>query len=289
MPRKSRIIYPGAIYHIYQRGNNKDFIFEDSNVKRFMLKYLEEYNKRFDYEILAYVIMNNHYHLLMKTNSSTISEIMFFFNNLMGKFINGRLNRTGHAFEDRYKCELVETDAYLIWLLRYIHRNPVKAGLCIDVKDYKWSSHHIYEGRIESYVNTEFIMNLLGENESASLKQYSKLINCVGNEKDKGQDYQVIREALNMPENILPHRKIYVSNENKVTRKAFEYIIHELNIKEDVFNAIKTGKRHQYLRDIKLKFIRAAMKECYSIREIAAYMNLHPSAVSKSLSRYKIK
>ncbi|MDF2675180.1 MAG: transposase, partial [Clostridiales bacterium] len=110
MTRKNRDIFEGAIYHVYQRGNNREHILENSNYKTFLLKQIKEYNKIFDFQLLAYVIMNNHYHLLIKTNKSPISDIMFNINNVLGKYLNRELNRTGHVFEGRYNSKLVDTD-----------------------------------------------------------------------------------------------------------------------------------------------------------------------------------
>jgi len=169
MARKDTVKYEGALYHIYQRGNNKEFIFENDNIKTFILKYLKEYNKKFDYELLAYVIMDNHYHLLIKTNKADISTIMFNINNLLGKYVNGQLGRTGHAFDSRYRCKLVETDANLIWLLRYIHRNPVKAHICNDINDYRWSSHNFYKNYVKSHIYIDFILRILGNSKEDAI------------------------------------------------------------------------------------------------------------------------
>lgn len=98
--RKSLQIYEGAIYHITQRGNNKAYVFERDEIKSFFIKQLRGHNKKFDYEILAFVIMDNHYHLLIRTNEDSMSKIMFYINNLMGKYLNDKLGKTGHVFEE---------------------------------------------------------------------------------------------------------------------------------------------------------------------------------------------
>lgn len=158
LPRDNRIIFEGAIYHVYQRGNNKEFIFRNSKHKVFILKQIKEYNKCFDFELLAYVIMDNHYHLLIKTNKVPINQIMFNINNVIGKYLNRELERTGHLFENRYKSKLVENDDYLVWLLRYMHRNPIRANICDSVDDYRWSSHYFYKNGINEFVITNFIL-----------------------------------------------------------------------------------------------------------------------------------
>ncbi|MDF2672566.1 MAG: transposase [Clostridiales bacterium] len=223
MGRKNRFIYEGAIYHIYQRGNNKEYIFEDDKIKSFILKYLKEYNKKFDYEILAYVIMNNHYHLLIKTNKSPIDQIMFYLNNLLGKYINDKLNRTGHAFEDRYKCELVETDTYLIWLLRYIHRNPVRANMCNDVKDYRWSSHRFYQYyRASLFINTSFILGMFGNDKESAINVYLRLVESTGFHENVEKDCEIIKEMFNFNETKAENKNNIISNFVSSNRKTLE-------------------------------------------------------------------
>jgi putative transposase len=282
MSRRNRLIYKGAIYHIYQRGNNKEFIFEDDNMKSFILHTLEKYQRKLDYEVLAYVIMNNHYHLLLRANESPIGDIMFYLNNPLGKYVNEKLNRTGHVFEGRYKCKLVENDAYLIWLLRYIHRNPVKANICSDVDDYKWTSHYFYKSQIKSYINTEFILSKLGESLEAAVKRYLILVSSPGNDNDNDRDYNITKEIFNLKE--LPNLNGN-SDVPKYNRKNLDDIITEFNIPSNILFDIKKGSKKQFLTPIKLAIIKNALEECYSIKEIAEYLNAAPSTISKLISR----
>lgn len=282
MSRRNRLIYNGAIYHIYQRGNNKEFIFEDDNMKSFILHTLEKYQRKLDYEVLAYVIMNNHYHLLLRANESPIGDIMFYLNNPLGKYVNGKLNRTGHVFEGRYKCKLVENDAYLIWLLRYIHRNPVKANICSNVDDYKWTSHYFYKNQIKSYINTEFILSKLGESVEAAVKRYLALVSSPGNDNDNDRDYNITKEIFNLKE--LPNLNVS-SDAPKYNRKNLDDIITEFNIPSNILFDIKKGSKKQFLTPIKLTIIKNALEECYSIKEVAEYLNAAPSTISKLISR----
>lgn len=284
MARKKNIIYEGAIYHIYQRGNNKEFIFQNDNIKTFILKYLKEYNKKFDYELLAYVIMDNHYHFLIKTNKTPISTIMFFINNLLGKYINGQLDRTGHVFESRYKCKLVETDASLIWLLRYIHRNPVKANICSDINEYRWSSHYLYSNYVKSNINIDLILSMLGNSKESALEKYFRLVKLIGNENDNNKDYEIIKQEFNLKETN------YLNSDNftKSNRATLDEITINLNIHENELFDIRSGNRKTCLTQLKLGIIKNALSECYSLKEIADYLNAAPSTISKLISRNKI-
>ncbi|WP_337961230.1 transposase [Caloramator sp. mosi_1] len=138
--------------------------------KRFIIKQLKEYNKKFDYELLGYVIMDNHYHLLMRTHKDTISTIMFNLNNVVAKFLNTALDRTGHALEKRYHCNLIDSESQLYATLRYIHRNPIRAHICDSIDEYLWSSHWFYKRGINSFINVDFILDMLSEDRKNQLK-----------------------------------------------------------------------------------------------------------------------
>ena len=208
MSRAPRPQYEGAIYHVCQRGNNKDYIFEDSKSKVFLLKEIISYNKVFDFQLLAFVIMDNHYHLLIRTYKTPISTIMFNLDNVLSKFLNRVLNRTGHVFQGRYRSELVENDVYLIWLLRYIHRNPVRAKICENVEQYRWSSHCFYKYGINGAVYTDFVLNTISSNKSSAIKQYMELVNFSYSEEDKETDLEYFKEkySFNDTGNILNNR-----------------------------------------------------------------------------------
>ncbi|MBK5241222.1 transposase [Clostridium sp.] len=288
MPRKNMVIYEGAVYHIYQRGNNKEFIFEDDNIKTFILKYLKEYNKKFDYELLAYVIMDNHYHFLIKTNKTDISTIMFFINNLLGKYVNEKLDRTGHAFDSRYKCKLVETDAYLIWLLRYIHRNPVKAHICNDINEYRWSSHYFYNNYVKSHVNIDFILSMLGNSRKSAVEKYLKLVGSIGYENDNDKDYAIIKQELNIKETPFLNSNKENCTLEKLNRTTLDEIIMNLNVDESELLGIRNGNRKPVFTPIKIGIIKGALEQCYSLKEIADFLNAAPSTISKLITRNKI-
>jgi REP element-mobilizing transposase RayT len=115
LPARRNIMFEGAVYHIFARGNNREYIFQNTKHKEFLIEKIRDNNKIFDFQLLAYVIMNNHYHLLMKTNKAPISDIMFGINNSLGKYLKRELGKTGHVLEKRYGCKLIHNDAYLLW------------------------------------------------------------------------------------------------------------------------------------------------------------------------------
>ena len=126
------------------RGINKQQIFEDSEDYDKFISILMEYKEICEYSIYAYCLMGNHIHLLLKEGSETLEQV---FKRICGKFVywyNTKYQRTGHLFQDRFKSEPVDTQEYLLTVIRYIHQNPVKAEICKRVSDYAHSSYSEY-------------------------------------------------------------------------------------------------------------------------------------------------
>ena len=157
MPRAQRICYPGAIYHIYQRGNNKQDIFLDDSDRSYLLTLFLRAKEKFGFLLYCYALMNNHFHATIETpNAVPISKIMQYVSGSYAQYFNKKYERKGHLFQSRFGGILVEKDAYLLELSRYVHLNPVRAGLTDDPGRYKWSSYDLYvRPRKDPLVNTE--------------------------------------------------------------------------------------------------------------------------------------
>lgn len=286
MARTPRILFDGTVYHIYQRGNNKDFIFRNPKHKTFLLKQLREYNKRFDYQLLAYAIMDNHYHFAIRTNKDPIDRIMFNVNNVMSKFLNRELNRTGHIYESRYGCEVVDNDAYLIWLLRYIHRNPVRAGICEKVKDYRWSSNIFYQyNYTSSFIDINYILNIISSNRFQAINQYLNLMDTSGCDNNREKDFSFVKDNYNLKET-----PSCVNSNNVITLQRFTLndIMQSINVSDDAKQLILKGDNHKSLIPYKIEFLKAALASKYSLVEISRFINTTPGALRKFRDYHKI-
>lgn len=144
MARAWRIEYEGALYHVLSRGNDKKNIVISDDDRRIFLKTTGEMAERFDIDIFAYALMDNHYHLLLRTNRANLCRSMQWFGATYTKRFNLRNNHVGHLFQGRYKNMLVQNDSYLLQLSYYIHRNPLRAGIVERLADYHWSSYGVY-------------------------------------------------------------------------------------------------------------------------------------------------
>jgi REP-associated tyrosine transposase len=146
MARKPRIHLPGGFYHVMLRGNDGQDIFP-SDADRFRLYLLlQEGTCRFGYRVHAFCLMTNHVHLLLQAGDIPLSRGMQNLAFRYTRWINWREKRTGHLFQGRFKALLIEGDSYLLELARYIHLNPVRAGMTQNPEDHPWTSHHAYLG-----------------------------------------------------------------------------------------------------------------------------------------------
>ena len=144
MSRAWRIEYEGALYHLLSRGNEQRDIFEDQKDRNLFLDTIGEFSERFEIHVFAYVMMDNHYHLLVRTRHANLKKAMHWFGTTYAQRFNRRHFRSGHLFQGRYKSILVQNDAYMLQLSYYIHRNPLRAGIVKRLADYRWSSYRSY-------------------------------------------------------------------------------------------------------------------------------------------------
>jgi len=144
MARPWRIQYEDAVYHITSRGNNQQDIFHDDADRKFFLKLMERVSTRFNLQIFAFCLMNNHFHLFVGTPEANLSKSMQWLNGTYTGFHNWRYKRHGHLLQGRYKSVVVLEQEHWLRLSMYIHLNPVRAGVVDDPAKYPWSSYLDY-------------------------------------------------------------------------------------------------------------------------------------------------
>jgi putative transposase len=144
MSRSLRILYANAWYHVMNRGAAHATTFHDSEDYREFLDILRQTHRRYRFEIHAYCLMPNHYHILVRTPLANLSCGMRHLNGLYTRHYNKKYQKDGSLFRGRYKAILIDAENYLLQLSRYIHLNPVKAHLAEHPNKYPWSSYHFY-------------------------------------------------------------------------------------------------------------------------------------------------
>lgn len=156
MPKKKRIWFPGATYHIMSRGNRRGDIFRDEEDYWAYLSILKQVQEKCGFILYSYCLMTNHVHLQMQTKDVDIGKIMRYINLFFTKYFNNKYNLVGHLFQGRYMGMIITNDTYNLQTSRYIHLNPLKAKMVDKIIDYQWSSYDIFMDRRKSILVDEF-------------------------------------------------------------------------------------------------------------------------------------
>ncbi len=269
--RKPRFEYPGGVYHLIQRGNNREYIFNKSEDKEYLLGLIKEYRDIMGFELYGYVIMSNHYHLIIRISQAPLKTIMHRINNKFSRYFNIKYKRSGHVFENRYKGILVIDDRYLLSLLRYVHQNPVAAKMCKRVEDYTWSSDKYYRfNDLEGMVDIDFILNIFSQDRSKALRAY---IEFMSEEKREDMDFFENCEVIG---NVNTYElDKYLKSDIKTLDEILEGVVKDSKI----FKEIKLGSRKRYLSQYKKEFIDVALKANYTMKEIGESISISDAAV----------
>jgi REP element-mobilizing transposase RayT len=181
MARRLRVEFAGALYHVIVRGNERRDVFRDDSDREGYLRRLERYRERFEFRLLAFCLMSNHVHLAVEAGSVPLSRVMLALQSSYTQAFNRRHRRVGHLFQGRYKAFLVDADRYFVALIRYIHRNPVEAGLAERPEDYAWSSDRYYRrGKGPEWLDLDRGYFLLGARRVDGPRRYRDLTREAG-------------------------------------------------------------------------------------------------------------
>jgi REP element-mobilizing transposase RayT len=178
MSRPLRIEFEGAFYHITARGNERGRIFLiERDFTRFLDR-LEQVYERYGVVIHAYVLMSNHYHLLLETPRGNVTAALHDLNTAYTNYFNRRHDRVGHLFQGRYRAILVDKDNYLLELSRYIHLNPVRAGMVRRPEAYRWSSYssYLYSGSSPQWLRREDVLGRMDKNLRRGRLKYRQFV-----------------------------------------------------------------------------------------------------------------
>jgi putative transposase len=178
MARPLRIQFPGAWYHMMNRGASRQRIFLNENDRKDFLNLLGETSDMFTIQIHAYCLLDNHYHLLIHTPQGNISRSMRHLNGVYTQRFNRKHGTDGSIFRGRFKAILIDADSYLLEVTRYIHLNPVRANIVGTPEQYPWSSHNAYLEKPQSlsWLLRDEVLGRFGEKLNQSIKSYREFI-----------------------------------------------------------------------------------------------------------------
>ena len=163
MARRPRLFAPGVLYHVIVRGNQRQKTFTAESDYQAYIERLARYRKKYDYVLHAYCLMPNHVHLLVESSEQPLAKFMQGLQQSYSQYFNLRHRKTGHVFEGRYKAILCQKDQYLLQLIRYIHLNPVRAGMVRSPERYRYSGDHVYlQGKATETIDPATVLSMLG-------------------------------------------------------------------------------------------------------------------------------
>ena len=178
MVRPLRIEYPDAWYHVMNRARLGQDLYTDKDDRLYFIDLLQETAGMFNIRVAAYCLMLTHYHLLVQTPDANLSRFMRHLNGVYTQRYNARHKCDGTLFSGRYKSILVDADSYLLQLVRYIHRNPLRAGLVENLDQYTWSSHRGYISKAKKWdwLYKDFIFAMLTGHSSMQIACYKQFV-----------------------------------------------------------------------------------------------------------------
>lgn len=293
MARPLRIEYDGAVYHITARGNEKRPIYRSEKDYVGFLDILEMLPTKFDVIVHGYALMRNHYHLLLETPRANLGKAMHYLNATYTGFFNRRHNRAGHLFQGRYKGLLIEKDRYLLSVSRYIHLNPVRAGMAEKPEQYKWSSHPAYIGRRQrpEWLTCDWILRQYSKGEAEARRRYRAFVE--EGMRAGENPFEDLREGLllgsdefieHMRNKIKGHREIPASRSLKVTLSCDEVLAavsERLGVPEA--KILESGKRDNVARKVCLYLLNRHTD--MGNEQVANRFGVGYTAVSQAASR----
>ncbi len=301
MSRPLRIEYPGAWYHVMNRGRWSEKVFFSDLDHETFVKVLRETFDLWNMRISAYCLMSNHYHLLVQTPDGNLSRCMRHVNGVYTQRFNRFHKKEGQLFRGRYKAVLVEDNSHLSEVLRYIHRNPLKAGIVETLNDYHWSSHQGYLSRAKkwSWLQKDVILNQLSHlktkqksayldfvslGESQHIEKFYSLKNMpsiLGSMSFKEYIQEKFSELANTPE--IPESKTLTPDAEKVVSCVCEYY----GVSRSDLLISKRGTEN-HPRDVAIYLVRCLC--CLTLPSVGKEFGINNySTVSSVVQRVKLR
>ena len=226
MPRQARKKSSTGIYHIMLRGVNQQQIFEDQEDCDKFLQVIKDCKAISEFKLFAYCLMGNHIHILLQETKEPIELLMKRIATRFVYWYNIKYRRAGHLFQDRFKSEPVENDDYFLTVLRYIHQNPVKAGICKNVSVYENSSYNEYFKK-SNLIDSDFVFEIIAKEDFASFNNEKVFDSCLDIEekpKIKVTDEQAkkIIEKISKCKNVAEFQALDIRTRDKCLKRLRE-------------------------------------------------------------------
>lgn len=281
MARPLRIEYPDALYHLTSRGDGREDIFSDDADRLEFLSVLAAVVERFEWRLYAYCLMDNHYHLMVGTPRANLSKGMRQLNGVYTQRFNRRHGRVGHVFQGRFKAIVVDRQAYLLELSRYVVLNPVRAKMVRDPARYRWSSYKATAGleELPALLDAHTLLAHFAESMAAARRRYRAFVE----EGIRGPSpWEKLQGQVLLGEQAFMHKvapKLKSKALAKEIPRAQRHAVRP-SLKQ-AFGRIKPGQRVARDRLIATLHLRHG----YTQAQIAHHLGLHYATVSRIVNR----
>ena len=273
MSRPLRIELAGGLYHVTSRGDRREEIYRDDEDREAWLEQLGAVYERFKWRVHAYCEMTNHYHFVVETPQANLSKGMRQLNGVYTQYFNRRHGLVGHLFQGRFKAILVERDAYLLELSRYVVLNPVRAGMVAEPGAWRWSSYGAMVGLVASrpWLETDWLLAQFGSNRSRARQGYAAFVG-EGNRSAlwDGLRHQVflgsepfVQQHVSTIASSMRLREVPRAQRRPLAKAIAEY-------------------EHRYA-DRREAMARAFLSGAYTMQEIGEHFGVHYSTVSRAV------
>ena len=284
MARRPRVFAPGLLYHVIVRGNQRQKTFLDDLDYKIYLQRLVKYRRKYNHSVYAYCLMPNHVHLLVESSDQPLSKFMQGIQQSYSQYFNLRHRKVGHVFQGRYKAIICQRDEYLLELIRYIHLNPVRAGIVKRPERYSYSGHQTYLGikPIEAIDPTK-ILKLFGGR--GAYRRF--ILESLGG-GHKEEYYDVDDQRFLGPEGFGDKIQEHLGKEQKTTsKKSIGPVVVELSKKLGIrFQSLRSSDRTWAISKARTMIAYVLTRRlAYSLREVAEYLGRDPATVGILVGR----
>jgi REP element-mobilizing transposase RayT len=289
MARKPRIEFEGAFYHVITRGNQRQHVFaEEKDYVRY-LEILSHYKDRYHFFLYGYVLMGNHVHLLMEMRETPLSKILQGITQRYTVYFNKKYRKVGHLFQGRYKALLCDKDSYLLSLIKYIHLNPVRAGVAKTAEEYFWSSHRFYikRGKTPVVIDQEKVLSMFSEDKVKARKLYSSFMGDSVTLK-KEDVYSTVDQRIvgdeRFADEVMKRHDVEFSNMKRARYRSLEEIAKTVEELTGVsLKELRRKSKDRNETEARKLFAVAAGEYGYRGTEISLFLRKDPSVITRYL------
>lgn len=296
MNTRNRILYPEALYHVYNRGNDRHPIFRDDEDRMKYLWYVVKYLQDMSVVLIAYCLLTTHFHLFLQTLLPNLPEFMHRLHTAYARWYNRKRERTGHLFTSRYKASPVQDDIHALELSRYIHLNPVKAGLASLPEEWDWSSYRHYIGLEQnSVLDTRIVMDQFGSEPSNRSEEYRQFV-LEGLVKDTAWTEPPLNQGLFLGDDAFVENHGPSESRSSRLLTPLEHQVSMYGILESVLNesglgfrTLKGSRRHADARWRNMFVYLSRRLSDATVSELARFLELSPGEISRLTNRFEQK